>query len=78
MSEIPARDKLKPALKLLFWIILIAALIAVASTSMSKDFKEHIKLDRWSRPLGSRNFIIIYILATILFIPGSLLTLGLG
>jgi len=29
MSEIPARDKLKPALKLLFWIILIAALIAV-------------------------------------------------
>jgi len=77
MSEIPARDKLKPALKLLFWIILIAALIAVAVLQCPRTLKS-TELDRWSRPLGSRNFIIIYILATILFIPGSLLTLELG
>lgn len=79
MSEIPDRDKLKPALKLLFWIILIAALIAAANYFNVQGLLESTL--NWSAglgPWGSVTFIIIYILATILFIPGSLLTLGAG
>ena len=79
MSDIPDRDKLKPALKLLFWIILIAALIATANYFNVQGLLE-ITLN-WIAglgPWGPVTFIIIYILATILFIPGSLLTLGGG
>lgn len=79
MSEIPARDKLKPALKLLFWIILIAALIAVAKYfNVQGLLKSTLNWIAGLGPWGPVTFIIIYILATILFIPGSLLTLGAG
>ena len=79
MSEIPERDKLKPALKLLFWIILIAALIATAKYFNVQGLLKSTL--NWIAGLGAWGhvtFIIIYILATILFIPGSLLTLGGG
>lgn len=79
MSEIPDRDKLKPALKLLFWIILIAALIAAANYFNVQGLLESTL--NWIAglgPWGPVTFIILYILATILFIPGSLLTLGGG
>lgn len=79
MSEIPDRDKLKPALKLLFWIILIAAMIAVAKYfNVQGLLKSTLNWIAGLGPWGPVTFIIIYILATILFIPGSLLTLGSG
>ena len=79
MSEIPEPDKLKPALKLLFWIILIAALIAAANYfNVQGLLKSTLDWIAGLGPWGSVTFIIIYILATILFIPGSLLTLGAG
>ena len=79
MSEIPDQDKLKPVLKLLFWIILIAALIAAAKYFNVQGLLKSTLT--WIAGLGAWGpvtFIIIYILATILFIPGSLLTLGSG
>ncbi len=79
MSEIPERDKLKPALKLLFWIILIAALIAAANYfNVQGLLKNTLDWIAGLGPWGPVTFIILYILATILFIPGSLLTLGGG
>ncbi len=79
MSEIPERDKLKPALKLLFWIILIAALIAAANYfNVQGLLKSTLDWIAGLGPWGPVTFIILYILATILFIPGSLLTLGAG
>ncbi len=79
MSERPARGNLKPALKLIFWIILIVALIAAARYFNVQGLLKNA-LD-WIASLGPWEpvtFIVIYILATILFIPGSLLTLGAG
>lgn len=70
---------MKPALKLLLWTILIVALIAAAKYFNVQGLLKNT-LD-WIVALGSWGpvtFIVIYILATILFIPGSILTLGAG
>jgi uncharacterized membrane protein YdjX (TVP38/TMEM64 family) len=79
MSERPARGNLKPAVKLIFWIILIAALIVAAKYFNVQGLLKNV-LD-WIAglgPWGPVTFIFIYILATVLFIPGSILTLGAG
>jgi len=79
MSERRAQGKLKPAVKLIFWIILIAALIAVAKYfNVQGLLKNALDLIAGLGPWGPVTFIFIYILATVLFIPGSILTLGAG
>ncbi len=79
MSERPAQGKLQPAVKLIFWIILIAALIAVAKYfNVQGLLKNALDWIAGLGPWGPVTFILIYILATILFIPGSILTLGSG
>jgi uncharacterized membrane protein YdjX (TVP38/TMEM64 family) len=79
MDGSPARNKLNSALKVLFWVVLIAALIAAARYFNIQELLKSA-LD-WVTSLGPWRpvpFIVIYILATILFIPGSILTLGAG
>lgn len=79
MSENPAQGKLKLALKLIFWIILITALIVAAKYfNVQGLLKDTLNWIDGLGPWGSVAFITIYVLATILFIPGSLLTLGAG
>lgn len=66
-------------LRIIFWIIAVALLLAAA-----KYFNVQILLKNslnWISGLGYLGpivFILIYILATVLFIPGSILTLGAG
>ncbi len=79
MNERPVRDKLNSALKLLFWLVLIAVLIAAARYfNVQELLKSTLDWVASLGPWGPMAFIIIYILATILFIPGSILTLGAG
>ncbi len=79
MSEKPVfQGKFQPAL-MSFWIILIIVLVAAAKyfniQGLLKSALDSIAgLGAW----GPVTFIVIYILATILFIPSSLLTLGSG
>ena len=79
MSEKPVlQRKFQPAL-MSFWIILIIVLVAAAKyfniQGLLKSALDSIAgLGAW----GPVTFIVIYILATILFIPSSLLTLGSG
>lgn len=78
MIERPIRSRVT-VLKLFCWMILITALIAAARYFNVQEFLTSL-LD-WMAglgPWGPVAFIVIYILATLLFIPGSLLTLGAG
>jgi len=78
MTERPIRSGVT-VLKLFCWIILITAVIAVARYFNVQEFLTSL-LD-WIAglgPWGPVTFIVIYILATLLFIPGSILTLGAG
>lgn len=79
MPERPTQSRLKLALEVLFWIILITALIAVAKYFNIQELpKSTLDWVAGLGPWGPVTFIVIYILATILFIPGSILTLGAG
>jgi len=67
------------ALKRLCWIILLTALIVGARYFNGQELLKSV-LD-WIAglgPWGPVTFIAIYILATLLLIPGSILTLGAG
>lgn len=75
MDERPVREKLNSALKLLFWIVLIAVAKYFNVQGLLKSTLDWVaSLGPW----GPVAFVVIYILATILFIPGSILTLGAG
>lgn len=70
----------KKQLKTIVIIIAVVALLVVAQKLFNVQQLLINALD-WIKelgPLGLAVFIIIYILATVLFIPGSLLTLGAG
>lgn len=78
MAE-PLQAKLKMILKPLLWILLIVLLIAAASYFNIQSLVVRVltavaDLGPW----GPVVFIGFYILATILCLPGSLLTLGAG
>ncbi len=70
---------MKGTLKVALWILGIAALGAAATyvkvQELLRDTLAWIaSLSAW----GPTAFIVLYILATVLFIPGSILTLGAG
>ncbi len=70
---------MKGKLNAALWILGIAALIAAATYFNVQDWLRGTlawieSLSAW----GSIAFIFLYILATVLFIPGSILTLGAG
>ena len=70
---------MKLKLKLAFAVVAAAALLVAARYfNVSESLRS---LLRWMDGLGNRGplaFIVIYILACVLFVPGSLLTLGAG
>lgn len=79
MSDGIVQKKLISLLKLVFWISLIIALIAVVRYfNIQEPLKSALDWIASLGPWGPITFIAIYILATILFIPGSILTLGAG
>lgn len=66
-------------LKLIFGILSIIALIVGAKFfNLQGILKDSLELIANLGPWGPVAFILVYILATVLFIPGSLLTLGAG
>jgi len=77
----PTPDK-KPTLnqlKLILGIFIIFDLIVAAKIfNLQEILKDSLALIANLGPGGPAVFILIYILATVLFIPGSLLTLGAG
>jgi uncharacterized membrane protein YdjX (TVP38/TMEM64 family) len=77
----PTPDK-KPTLnqlKLILGIFIIFDLIVAAKIfNLQEILKDSLALIANLGPAGPAVFILIYILATVLFIPGSLLTLGAG
>lgn len=79
MSDGAVQEKLISVLKLVFWIVLFVTLIAVARHfNVQEPLKRVLGWIASLGPWGPITFIVIYILATILFVPGSLLTLGAG
>lgn len=71
--------RLKPKLKLLLWFFLGTGLIVAAKYLnfqglLHSTLSWIASLGRW----GPAMFIIIYILATVLFVPGSILALAAG
>lgn len=75
-------DKNQPSsnkLKLILGILSIIALIVGAKFfNLQGILKDSLELIANLGPWGPVAFILVYILATVLFIPGSLLTLGAG
>ncbi|MDF0553273.1 TVP38/TMEM64 family protein [Kamptonema sp. UHCC 0994] len=75
-------DKNQPfsnKLKLILGILSIIALIVGAKFfNLQGVLKDSLELIANLGPWGAVAFILVYILATVLFIPGSLLTLGAG
>lgn len=69
-------------LKKLKWIFWIATILALVATAITFNLQGLLKQSlEWIAGLGALApvlFIVIYILATILFIPGTVLTLGAG
>ena len=70
---------MKGKLKVALWILGIAALIAAATYfNVPELLRSTIAWIESLSAWGSMAFIFLYILATVLFIPGSILTLGAG
>jgi uncharacterized membrane protein YdjX (TVP38/TMEM64 family) len=70
-----------PALKvkLLLGVLLVAALFGLARQFNVQDLLKHaLEWIRGLGPAGPLVFVGIYALATVLFLPGSILTLGAG
>ncbi len=77
MLRIPPTHPFK--VKRVFWILLVTVILLMAIYSDPRELLDH-SLD-WISGLGAWGpiaFICIYILATVLSIPGSILTLGTG
>jgi uncharacterized membrane protein YdjX (TVP38/TMEM64 family) len=77
--EEPVKNELSAKLKLIAGILLVVALaVAAQYFNLQGLLKSAIS---WTESLGAAGFavfILIYILATVLFLPGSILTLGAG
>jgi uncharacterized membrane protein YdjX (TVP38/TMEM64 family) len=77
--EEPVKTELSAKLKLIAGILLVVALaVAAQYFNLQGLLKSAIS---WTESLGAAGFavfILIYILATVLFLPGSILTLGAG
>jgi uncharacterized membrane protein YdjX (TVP38/TMEM64 family) len=64
------------------WLVLVLVVIALFAASRVLPITEWLKsFDQWVAGLGPGGlviFIIVYALATVLFVPGSVLTIGAG
>ncbi len=70
---------MRSKLKAVLWILAIAALIAAAKYFNVQELFRSILV--WIERLGAWGpiaFVFLYILATVLFLPGSIVTLGAG
>ncbi len=70
---------MRSKLKAVLWILAIAALIAAAKYFNVQELFRGILV--WIERLGAWGpiaFVFLYILATVLFLPGSIVTLGAG
>ena len=77
--EPPKNQPSSNKLKLILGILSIIALIVGAKFfNLQGILKDSLELIANLGPWGPAVFILVYILATVLFIPGSLLTLGAG
>jgi uncharacterized membrane protein YdjX (TVP38/TMEM64 family) len=75
-SVVKGRTK---AIKIIIFVIVIAALIAVAKIfNLQQIFRDVLAWISGLGPLAPLMFILIYILACVLLLPGSILTLGAG
>lgn len=73
------KSKLKQILKIIAGVALVTALIVGAKyLGVHEYLRTALQWVQDIGPTGVAIFILIYILATVLFIPGSLLTLGAG
>jgi uncharacterized membrane protein YdjX (TVP38/TMEM64 family) len=75
----PSKSRLNSVFKLLLTAVIVAVLIIIANTLNIQGLLSNILL--WINDLGPWGpiaFVILYSLATVTFIPGSLLTLGGG
>lgn len=71
-------QNLKPILELIFWTVLVVGLIAAAQHFNQEDLKNLLTWISGLGPWGAVTYIVLYILATLLLVPGSILTLGAG
>jgi uncharacterized membrane protein YdjX (TVP38/TMEM64 family) len=79
MPKRPIGGRLKPKLKLLRWFFLGAAfIVAVKYFNVQGLLRSALSWIAGLGPWGPIIFIIIYIFATVLFVPGSILALGAG
>ncbi|NEO52907.1 MAG: TVP38/TMEM64 family protein [Okeania sp. SIO3B5] len=83
MNNLEQETKKKPKLNKLLKPLLIVFVVATLLVIAHKFNAQQLLIDAldWIKTLGPWGpiaFIIIYILATVLFLPGSLLTLGAG
>ena len=72
-------NKLTSRIKIILWLSVAALLIVIMKIFNAQEILR-ISLD-WIRALGSVGivvFVFIYVLACVLFLPGSVLTLGAG
>ena len=79
MVEATVSKKSGSKLKLLLWVLVIAGLLAAAKYFNVQEILR--KALDWIAGLGAWGpitFLILYVLATVFFIPGSVLTLGAG
>ena len=78
-EEAPGKRAPASRVKLLLGVLLVAALFVLARQFNVQDLlKNALEWIRGLGPTGPLVFVGIYVLATVLFLPGSILTLGAG
>jgi len=78
-EETPRKRGSASWVKLLLGVFLVAALFVLARQFSAQDLlKNALEWVRGLGPTGPLSFLGIYVLATVLFLPGSILTLGAG
>jgi len=78
-EETPGKRGSASRVKLLLGVFLVAALFVLARQFSAQDLlKNALEWVRGLGPTGPLSFLGIYVLATVLFLPGSILTLGAG
>ncbi|MGW8320982.1 MAG: TVP38/TMEM64 family protein [Thermodesulfobacteriota bacterium] len=79
VEETPGKRGSASRVKLLLGVFLVAALFVLARQFSSQDLlKNALEWVRGLGPTAPLSFLGIYVLATVLFLPGSVLTLGAG
>ena len=65
--------------KLVLWVVVVVALVALARHFNAQALlRQALDLIAGLGPWGSVMFVLLYIVATVFFLPGSVLTLGAG